>query len=72
MFDSYKDIMTPGEAFEALGIHRSKGYSLLADGTIPSFHLGRRICVPKAHLIAFVEEQTRLDSIRRTSEREVS
>ena len=57
MFENLPDILTPKEVFEALRIHHSKGYILLSNGTIPSFRLGNRICIPKAELIKFVETQ---------------
>lgn len=72
MLETYRDIMTPQDMCEALGIRRSKGYALLSDGTIPSFRLGRKICVPKTNLLAFIEKQTRLDTLRRTGTEEVS
>ncbi|MBD5093775.1 MAG: excisionase family DNA-binding protein [Subdoligranulum sp.] len=71
MFEKYKDIMTPMDMCQALGIHRSKGYALIADGTIPSFRLGHKICIPKNALTDFVEAQTHMDSIRRAGVQEV-
>lgn len=57
MFETLPDILTPKEVFEVLRIHHSKGYVLLSNGTIPSFRLGNRICIPKDELIKFVEKQ---------------
>ena len=72
MFEAYKDIMAPLDMCKARGIHRSKGYALIADGTIPSFRLGRRICIPQNALIEFVESQTHLHAVHRANSVEVS
>lgn len=43
------------EAGLMLGIGRNKAYEGVADGTIPSIRIGRRIVVPKAALDRMLE-----------------
>lgn len=57
MFENLPDILTAKEVFQALRIRHSSGYVLLENGTIPSFRIGSRICVPKDALVKFVEKQ---------------
>ena len=47
--------MTVEEAAATLGVSRALGYELVADGTIPSLRLGRRIVVPRRRLEAMIE-----------------
>ena len=68
MFESLPDILTAKEVFEALRIRHSSGYVLLENGTIPSFRIGNRICVPKEELIKFVRKQ--MEATRQDNEKE--
>lgn len=55
MFENYKDILTPSEVSEALGIGRNSIYKFLKDGAISSIRVGRRIIIPKIYLFDFIE-----------------
>jgi excisionase family DNA binding protein len=46
--------MTVEEAGEKLGISRSLAYAGVANGTIPSVRVGRRILVPTGALLAML------------------
>jgi excisionase family DNA binding protein len=43
------------EAAELLGISRAFAYELVADGTLPSLRLHRRILVPRAALLRMLD-----------------
>ena len=68
MFENLPDILTAKEVFQALRIRHSTGYVLLENGTIPSFRLGNRFCVPKEELVKFVEKQ--MEAARQDNEKE--
>lgn len=38
------------EAFERLGIGRTKGYELIRTGELPALRFGRRVVIPRAAL----------------------
>ncbi|MDQ4213779.1 helix-turn-helix domain-containing protein [Microbacterium capsulatum] len=46
--------ITVPHAGELLGIGRDAAYAAVANGEIPSLHLGRRIVVPTAKLLALL------------------
>jgi len=50
-------VFSVAEAGELLGISRAFAYELVARGEIPSIRLGRRVLVPKAALLAFMEDE---------------
>ena len=39
-------VLTVPEAAEVLGISRTTGYALVANGELPSLRLGRRLVIP--------------------------
>lgn len=47
--------LTVGEAAVVLGISRAFAYELVADGTLPSLRLRRRIVVPRVELMRMLE-----------------
>lgn len=51
-------IYTPRQAWEKLGIGRTRFYQLLAEGKLRFFKNGRRYLITENALKAFVEEQT--------------
>lgn len=51
-------INTPKQAWEKLGIGRTKFYQLLAEGKIRCFKNGRRYLIPESAIDAFIQEQT--------------
>jgi excisionase family DNA binding protein len=51
-------IYTPKQAWEKLGIGRTRFYQLLAEGKIRCFKNGRRYLIPVSAIDAFIQEQT--------------
>jgi excisionase family DNA binding protein len=43
------------EAAALLGIGRNGAYQLVADGTLPAIHLGRRVVIARQALMQFLE-----------------
>lgn len=55
----YEDLptfLTPAEFFRWAKIKRSKGYSLLSDGSINSVSFGRLIRIPREDLMEFIRD----------------
>lgn len=50
--------LTVEEAAEVLGISRAFAYELVADGTLPSLRLRRRIVVPRAALVRMLDGES--------------
>jgi len=50
-----KLLLKPGEVAEMTGLGKSKTYSLLAAGVIPSVRIGRSIRVPADRLRQWIE-----------------
>lgn len=48
---------TVKEAADLLGISRSLAYELVADGTLPSLRLRRRIVVPRLALLRLLDSE---------------
>jgi excisionase family DNA binding protein len=44
-------VLTVAEAGRLLGVHRSRAYELVADGTIPVIRYGRGMRVPTAKVL---------------------
>ena len=51
-------IYTPKQAWEKLGIGRTRFYQLLTEGKIRFFKNGRRYLIPESAIEAFIKEQT--------------
>ncbi len=51
-------VYTPRQAWELLGIGRTKFYQLLQEKKIKFFRNGKRYLIPESALVEFVEEQT--------------
>ena len=51
-------IYTPKQAWEKLGIGRTRFYQLLKEGKIRYFKNGRRFLIPESAITEFIEEQT--------------
>ncbi len=59
MTDNLERMMyRPAEAFEAAGISRSVGYSLIASGEWPSVRIGRAIRIPVEELRLWIQSKT--------------
>lgn len=54
MFEDYPDILTTEDLRKALSIGKNQAYSLLKDGTIKSFKIGRVHKIPKRNLISYI------------------
>lgn len=54
MFEDYPDILTTEDLRNALHIGKNQAYSLLKDGTIKSFKIGRVHKIPKRNLISYI------------------
>lgn len=57
MFENYKDILTPLEIKDILGIGWNAVYKLLATGEIKNFKIGRERKIPKVYLIQYIERE---------------
>ena len=55
MLKDYPDVLNIDEMCAALGICTKTGYRLLKDGSIVSRKVGRKYCIPKAHLLAYLK-----------------
>jgi excisionase family DNA binding protein len=53
-------LLTVREAAALMRIGRDTAYSLVAEGRIPSIRLGRQIRIPRAALIAHLEQEAGL------------
>lgn len=51
-------IYTPRQAWEKLGIGRTRFYQFLKEGKIRYFKNGRRFLIPESAIAEFIEEQT--------------
>lgn len=51
-------IYTPRQAWEKLGIGRTRFYQFLKEGRIRYFKNGRRFLIPEGAITEFIEEQT--------------
>jgi excisionase family DNA binding protein len=54
-------LLRPEETAEMLGISRSKTYSLLAAGELPSVRVGRSVRVNRKALMAWIDRNTTRD-----------
>lgn len=63
-----KLVLTPIEAADALCISRAHLYRLLADGTIPSFVLGKKRLIRTQALLDYVEQLERSQAARRAQQ----
>ena len=51
-------VYTPKQAWEKLGIGRTRFYQFLKEGKIRYFKNGRRFLIPESAITEFIEEQT--------------
>ncbi len=54
LFKEYPDLLTVDHIQEQTGLSKQTIRSLINDGSLPGCRIGRRLYVPKAKLIAFV------------------
>ena len=52
-------VLTVPEAARLLRISRNSAYAAVKAGEIPSFHIGRRVLIPRHALLALVASDTR-------------
>lgn len=57
-----KKVYTPREAWEMLGIGRTRFYQFLKEGKIRYFKNGRRFLIPEGAITEFIEEQTEMSA----------
>ena len=55
-------VVSVTEAAELLGISRGLAYELARAGQLPSLRLGRRLVVPRAALLTWLDRAARPDS----------
>lgn len=55
MLKEYPDLMNIEQMSEALGVSTKTGYKLLKEGKIMFMKVGRKIRIPKAHLLAYMK-----------------
>ena len=60
MFEEYADILSPGEAAEALRIGENALYELLNSGKLKAYKNGRNWLIPKEAMRQFVMEQAKM------------
>jgi excisionase family DNA binding protein len=63
-----KLLLKPSEAFQMLGICRSKGYAMLAASELPSIRIGRAVRIPLEALKQWVIQQTGVSNESRDKE----
>lgn len=54
--EALPEFLRPDEVFALFRMGRNAGYDAIHDGMIPSIRIGRRIFIPRAAIIAMVEE----------------
>jgi excisionase family DNA binding protein len=57
-----KFLLRPDEAAHALGVGRSKLYTLIAAGSLPSIRVGHSVRVPVGALREWIEQQAQRTS----------
>lgn len=60
MFEEYADILSPGEAAEALRIGENALYELLNSGKLKAYKNGRNWLIPREAVRQYVLEQARM------------
>ena len=60
MFEEYADILSPGEAAEALRIGENALYELLNSGKLKAYKNGRNWLIPRDAVRQYVLEQARI------------
>ena len=60
MFEEYADILSPGEAAEALRIGENALYELLNSGKLKAYKKGRNWLIPRDAVRQYVLEQARM------------
>ena len=60
MFEEYADILSPGEAAEALRIGENALYELLNSGKLKAYKNGRNWLIPRDAMRQYVLEQARM------------
>jgi excisionase family DNA binding protein len=60
MFEEYADILSPGEAAEALRIGENALYELLNSGKLKAYKNGRNWLIPRDAVRQYVLEQARM------------
>lgn len=56
MFESFKDVLTVGEACAALHIGKNSLYKLLKTGAIRYIKIGKKYIIPKVYLLDFIRK----------------
>lgn len=59
LLENYPAVLSPQDLRQILRIGRAATYRLLADGTIPSFKIGRIYKIPKSALAAYLNQGTK-------------
>ena len=60
MFEEYPDILSAGEALEALRVGENSLYQLLNSGKLKAYKNGRNWLIPKEAMRQFVIEQAKM------------
>lgn len=56
MFDSFRDVLSVQEAYNALHIGKNTLYNLLKSGIINSIRIGKKYLIPKIYLIDYIDK----------------
>ena len=51
-------LLSPEQAFKLIGVGRSHGFKLLANGDLPSIKIGRLRRIPRTAIEQWIKEQT--------------
>lgn len=57
MFESYPDMIDIKQLCEMLSCGKTKAYQLVAAGTFRTLRIGKKMLIPKADVINFLEKQ---------------
>lgn len=57
-FEGYPDILNANQLSEILGVSRATAYQLLHMESFPTLRVGKRLLVPKAKLLLWIDRHT--------------
>jgi len=56
MFENYPDVVSVKDLCAMLKIGKNTAYKIINDGDIQSIRIGRKILIPKAYVIAYLNK----------------
>lgn len=64
--EDYRDILSPKDVHDILGIGYNKTYELLQNGSIKNFKIGRERKIPKECLLEYIRSMVGTDNAGHT------